>query len=137
MAEYPQMLNTVLDATDVRSLAEFYRNLLGLRYRPGDEVPAGGEADEADWLVLVDGAGNRKLAFQRADELPRSTWPAPDVPQQMHVDYTVPDVAELERQRERALALGATVRFDRSDDETEPLYVFVDPAGHPFCILVA
>lgn len=136
MAEYPQMLNTVLDATDVRSLAEFYRNLLGLRYRPGDEVPAGGEPDSADWLVLMDDAGNRQLAFQRTDELPRSTWPAPDVPQQMHIDYIVPDVAALERQRERALALGATVRFDRSDDETEPLYVFVDPAGHPFCILV-
>jgi len=136
MAEYPHMLNTVLDATNVRSLAEFYRNLLGLRYRPGDEVPTGGEPDTADWLVLVDDAGTRKLAFQHADQLPRSTWPAPDVPQQMHIDYTVPDVAELERQRDRALALGATVRYDRSDDEKEPLYVFVDPAGHPFCILV-
>ena len=136
MAEYPQMLDTVLDATDVRSLAEFYRDLLGLRYRPGDEAPVGGEPDTADWLVLTDDAGNRKLAFQRTDQLPRSTWPAPDVPQQMHIDYTVPDVAALERQKERALALGATLRYDRSDDEKEPLYVFADPAGHPFCILV-
>jgi hypothetical protein len=36
MAEYPRMLHTVLDTTDVRLLAEFYRELLGLRYRPGD-----------------------------------------------------------------------------------------------------
>ena len=136
MAEYPRMLTTVLDATDVRSLAEFYRNLLGLRYRPGDEVPADGEPDDADWLVLTDEEGHRRLSFQRTDELPRSTWPAPDVPQQLHIDYAVSNAAELERQRERALALGATVRFDRSDDENEPLYVFTDPAGHPFCILV-
>ncbi|MGW0888897.1 VOC family protein, partial [Micrococcus luteus] len=25
---------------------------------------------------------------------------------------------------------------DRSDDEDEPLYVFADPAGHPFCVFV-
>ena len=40
MAEYPQLLHTVLDTTDVRQLAEFYRELLGLQYRPGDEPPA-------------------------------------------------------------------------------------------------
>ena len=29
----PQLLHTVLDATDVRREAEFWRNLLGLAYR--------------------------------------------------------------------------------------------------------
>jgi hypothetical protein len=46
-------------------------------------------------------------------------------------------VAELERQRQRAEALGAEVLFDRTDDAAEPLYVFADLAGHPFCIFVA
>jgi len=27
--------------------------------------------------------------------------------------------------------------FDRTDDTEEPLYVFADPSGHPFCIFVA
>jgi hypothetical protein len=27
--------------------------------------------------------------------------------------------------------------FDRFDDPVEPLYVYADPAGHPFCIFVA
>jgi hypothetical protein len=27
--------------------------------------------------------------------------------------------------------------FDRSDDPDEPLIVYADPAGHPFCIFVA
>lgn len=136
MADYPQPMHTALDATDVRQLAEFYRELLGLQYRPGDEPPAGGTPDDADWLVLVDAQGARQLAFQQVDSLPRSTWPRHEIPMQMHIDYAVPSVTELERHRERALALGAEVLFDRTGDPDEPLYVLADPAGHPFCILV-
>lgn len=137
MAEYPQPMHIALDATDVRQLAEFYRELLGLRYRPGDEPPAGGTPDDADWLVLVDSQGARQLAFQQVDSLPRSTWPTHEIPMQMHIDYSVPSAGELERHRERALALGAKVLLDRTGDPGEPLYVLADPAGHPFCILVA
>ena len=55
----------------------------------------------------------------------------------MHLDLTVPAVASLERQRERAVSLGATQVLDRSDDDDEALYVFTEPAGHPFCVFVA
>ncbi|MEJ7707641.1 MAG: VOC family protein [Nocardioidaceae bacterium] len=137
MAEYPQLLHTVLDTTRPRELAEFYRQLLGLRYRPGDEPPADGAPDEADWLVLVDSDGVRKLAFQQVDHLSRTTWPKHDVPMQLHVDFTVSSRAELHRQRERAEALGAELVLDRTDDPDEPLFVFADLAGHPFCIFVA
>ncbi|MGY4858256.1 VOC family protein [Cryobacterium sp. AP23] len=135
MADFPQLLHTVLDTTDVRGLAEFYRQLLGLRYRPGDDPLPGGSAD-ADWLVLTDAQGDRKLAFQRVTVLKRTTWPAPDVPMQMHLDFTVPDRDALELQHARALELGAELLFDRTDDSDEPLYVYADPAGHPFCIFV-
>jgi catechol 2,3-dioxygenase-like lactoylglutathione lyase family enzyme len=134
--DHPQLLQTVLDATDVRSLAEFYRQLLGLVYRPGDEPPVGGAPDDADWLVLTDSGGNRVLAFQQVDDLPRNTWPRPGVPQQLHLDTMVPDRAALDRQRDRALALGAELRLDRSEDPDEPLYALADPAGHTFCIFV-
>jgi catechol 2,3-dioxygenase-like lactoylglutathione lyase family enzyme len=137
MAEYPHLLHTVLDTTRPRELAEFYRQLLGLRYRPGDEPPSEGAPDEADWLVLVDSDGVRKLAFQQVDHLPRTTWPKHDVPMQLHVDFTVSSRAELHRQRERAEALGAELVLDRTDDTDEPLFVFADLSGHPFCILVA
>jgi catechol 2,3-dioxygenase-like lactoylglutathione lyase family enzyme len=137
MSEYPRLLHTVLDTTDVRALAEFYRELLGLRYRPGDEPTADGEVDDADWLVLTDETGARRLAFQQVDRLERTTWPAPDVPMQLHVDFTVSTVEELARHRERAESLGAQLLLDRTDDEDEPLYVFADPSGHPFCIFVA
>jgi catechol 2,3-dioxygenase-like lactoylglutathione lyase family enzyme len=137
MAQYPRMLHTVIDTTRPRELAEFYRELLGLQYRPGDEPPADGAPDFADWLVLVDADGVRKLAFQQVDRLARTTWPAHDVPMQMHLDLTVPSTAELQRQRERAEALGAELLLDRTDDPDEPLYVFADLSGHPFCIFVA
>lgn len=136
MTAFPQILQTVLDTTDARGLAEFYRQLLGLQYRPGDE-PAEGIRDDLDWLVLTDAQGNRKLAFQQVDHLKRTTWPLPDVPMQMHLDLTVPDRETLQHQHHRALALGAELRLDRTDDLNEPLYVYADPAGHPFCIFVA
>jgi len=132
---HPQLLHTVLDAVDVRREAEFWRELLGLAYRPGDEVPEGD--DDLDWLVLTDAAGGRVLAFQQVAEQTRTTWPSQQVPMQLHLDLTVATRDELAEQHARALALGATVLLDRTDDEDEPLYVFADPEGHPFCIFVA
>jgi Glyoxalase-like domain len=55
----------------------------------------------------------------------------------LHLDTTVPTMSDLQVQHQRALALGARLLFDRSDDEVEPLFVYADPAGHPFCIFVA
>lgn len=136
MAEYPWILQVVIDTTDVRALAEFYRQMFGLTYRAGDEPPAEGVTDNADWLVLVDENGTRKLAFQQVEQLERSTWPSHDVPMQMHLDTSVSSRDELERQRRRAESLGAELVLDRTDDEDEPLYVFADPSGHPFCIFV-
>jgi len=49
----------------------------------------------------------------------------------------VPSADELGRQRDRVQQLGGEVRHDRFADPQEPLYVFADPAGHPFCIFVA
>jgi catechol 2,3-dioxygenase-like lactoylglutathione lyase family enzyme len=137
MTEYPQLLHTVLDTTEPRLLAEFYRQLLGLRYREGDEPPADGRVDDADWLVLVDSRGVRKLAFQQVERLDRTTWPRHEVPMQLHLDFTVSSVTELHRQREIAEALGAEVLLDRTDEPDEPLLVFADLSGHPFCIFVA
>jgi len=45
--------------------------------------------------------------------------------------------AELDLQHERALRLGARLRFDRSEDEDEQLRVYADPSGHTFCIFLA
>jgi catechol 2,3-dioxygenase-like lactoylglutathione lyase family enzyme len=133
---FPSMVQVVLDTTDTRGLAEFYRQLLGLRYRPGNEPPPPGEPDPAgeDWLVLRDESGTNRLAFQQVAELPEATWPEGPRPQQLHLDLSVPTARELDAQHERALALGARLLYDRRSDPEEPLFVYADPAGHPFCI---
>lgn len=128
----PRLRQIVLDTTDVRGLAEFYRELLAWDYRPGDETPS----DDDDWLVLTDPDSGTRMAFQLTDTLPVSTWPDPAVPQQLHLDLTVGSRDELAAERSRAEGLGATMISDEFDGADEPLYVFTDPAGHPFCIFV-
>ncbi len=68
--------------------------------------------------------------------LAASTWPEPAIPQQLHLDTTVPTAAALAEAHDHAVALGARVLLDRTDDPEEPLWVFADPAGHPFCVFV-
>jgi hypothetical protein len=133
---FPELCQVVLDCTDARSLAEFYRRLLGLHYRPGDEPPAPGEPDPMgeDWLVLRDSAGVNRMAFQQVAELPEATWPEGPRPQQLHLDLTVRTAEDLDVQHQRAMDLGARLLHDRSDDPEEPLRVYADLAGHPFCI---
>ena len=136
MAEFPTLMHTAIDAADFRGLAEFYRRLLGLRYRSGGEPVVDGEVRDTDWLVLVDAAGNRVMAFQEKKDTRAPTWPSEEVPMQMHMDFNVPTKDELERHRRRCEQLGARLLLDRTHDPDEPLYVMADPAGHPFCLLV-
>ena len=151
--DFPIVRQVVLDCPHPRALAEFYRQLLGYVYRPGDEAPPPGEPDPRgeDWLVLRPSAGDalsgRAIAFQATDDFARPEWQpesgTSDVEdsnrqrQMLHLDMTVSDSKALARQRDRALSLGATILDDRSTDEEEELYVFADPVGHPFCIFVA
>jgi catechol-2,3-dioxygenase len=125
---FPRLRQVVLDTTDARALAEFYRRLLGFSYRPGDEQ---------DWVVLRDSDGVPRLAFQEVETLPPPTWPAGPRPQMLHLDLTVETRPELDEQHERAVALGARLLADHADDPEEPLRVYADPAGHPFCVFVA
>jgi len=129
VTDHPRLLHTAIDAVDVPALAAFYQELLGLHLRPGD-------VDDPTWKVLLDDEERRVLAINHVRELPRSTYPGDEVPKQLHMDFRVPDRDALERHRQRAEALGASVVLDRTDDEEEALYVLADPEGHPFCLLV-
>ncbi|AUI58186.1 VOC family protein [Amycolatopsis sp. BJA-103] len=135
----PTFRQVVLDGTDARALAEFYRRLLVWNYRPGDEPPPPGVEDERgkDWLVLRNPQGGTQLAVQQVDRLPEASWPdAEPIPQQLHLDLTVDSIEELDAQDGRVLEFGGRLLLDRSDDPDEPLRVYADPAGHPFCVFV-
>ena len=135
---WPEIRSVVFDCPDARVLAEFYRVLFGFNYRPGDEPPASGEPDPngSDWLVLRNPKGPG-LAFQQVDDFASSTWPEGSIPQQLHLDTSVTTKELLDAQHERVMSLGGRLLYDRSEDAEEPLRVYADPAGHPFCIFVA
>ena len=132
----PQLLQTVLDARDARREAEFWRMLLGLAYRSGDEAPADG-SDEKDWLVLTHPDGRRCLAVQHVEQLPESRWPEPGHPSVSHLDTTVPSRSALDAVHDLVLELGGELRLDRTDVEDEPLRAYASPEGHVFCVFVA
>ncbi|MEM8708770.1 MAG: VOC family protein [Actinomycetota bacterium] len=131
MAErFPRLIAPCLDAEDSRALAGFWSDFLGLAYRPGQ-----GPDDDPGFIVLDGPDGAPRLAVQQVASLPRATWPSGDVPAQAHLDLVVADRVDQADQVQRALALGATLLDDRSDDDGDPLVVMADPAGHPFCLI--
>ena len=71
---------------------------------------------------------DQQLAFQRVDDYRAPQWPGQEVPQQMHIDVDVDDLDEAEA---AVLALGAT-KHDHQPGTT--FRVFLDPAGHTFCL---
>ena len=109
----------VLDCREPRALAEFYRALVG-----GDIT----DADD-EWVSLRDG-GDVRLSFQLAPDHQPPEWPSADRPQQFHIDVTVDDVDTAEP---RVLALGAR-RHEQQPPDGEHWRVYLDPAGHPFCL---
>ena len=114
-----RMRAVVLDCPDPRALADFYRGLLG------------GEVTYADdeWVNLRDGE-QVILSFQRAEDYRPPTWPDAERGQQFHLDVTVDDVEQAERD---VLALGAT-RTETQPGIDENWRVYLDPVGHPFCL---
>lgn len=136
---YPELRQVVLDCRNARASAEFYRQLLGFVYRPGHEPEPGANAGDPDkdWLNIYDVSRTKHVAFQQVDDLHQSTWPDDTVPQQLHLDLTVPTIEDLDAQHERVLALGGRMLYDRSEHPQEPLRVYADLDGHPFCIIVA
>ncbi|WP_149185089.1 VOC family protein [Streptomyces sp. TRM49041] len=115
----------VLDCPEPRRLARFYQGLLGGAVnRPDPRWSLDG-----DWATLHLDDG-RVLAFQRVDPYRPPARPDPERPQQFHLDV---GVADLERARAEAVALGAAVLDEGGQDRGWT--VCADPYGHPFCLV--
>jgi hypothetical protein len=115
---------TALDCPDPLALAGFYSRLTGLEVEPlGDFKP-----EDVVWIELLNGE-KPTLAFQKIDNFVAPTWPGGSVPQQLHLDFLVDD---LDIAEEHALAQGAT----KHEFQPQPSFrVFLDPVGHPFCLV--
>jgi catechol 2,3-dioxygenase-like lactoylglutathione lyase family enzyme len=105
--------HVVVDCADPAACARFYSALLGQPITYQDD----------DFVVVAANDTTSGLAFQRAPDHRPPTWPDSSVPQQLHLDVMVEDVADATA---RVLGLGATQLAEG---------VFADPAGHPFCLI--
>jgi predicted enzyme related to lactoylglutathione lyase len=112
----------VLDAPDPRELADFYGQLLGWNV----------EQDEPDWVTLRAPGGGPGLSFQTETNYVRPTWPAGPGDQQMMVHLDI-EVEDLEAAGAHAVAAGATLAGYQPQENVR---VYLDPAGHPFCLWV-
>lgn len=127
---FPRLIAPCLDATDGPALAAFWKEFLGLGYRPGQ-----GPADDPSFIVIDAADETPALAVQQIEVLPPVTWPVGHIPQQIHLDLFVATAEEQQRHVTRALELGADLLDDRRHDRADPLVVMADPAGHPFCLI--
>jgi hypothetical protein len=113
-----------LDCPDPVALARFYSDLTGW--------PVNRPFGSDSWIQLdpPDGRG-AALAFQEVTSGYRPPqWPGQDVPQQLHIDFDVPDLDAAER---AVLAIGA--RKHETQPAPDRFRVYLDPVGHPFCLV--
>jgi catechol 2,3-dioxygenase-like lactoylglutathione lyase family enzyme len=109
----------VIDCPDPQELARFYSKLLGAEIVGYD----------TDWAELVPpGSPRPLLAFQQVENYAPPQWPGQEVPQQMHIDVKV---ADLDVGEAAVLEIGAT----KTGSATPTFRVYLDPAGHPFCLV--
>lgn len=114
---------TVLDCPDPALLARFYAAMLDWTVETDSD-------DAGDW-VEARSADGQVLCFQQAEGYRAPGWPGQEVPQQVHLDVVVDD---LDAAGAAVLELGAT------EHEHQPgttFRVFLDPAGHPFCLCLS
>ncbi len=117
-----KLSGVVLDSPDAQALAGFYRRLLGWAV----------EKDETGWVKLRSPHGGSGLSFQTEENYVPPKWPAGPGDQQMsvHLDIAVDDLAAAAA---HATAAGAVLAEFQPQDHVR---VFLDPAGHPFCLFV-
>lgn len=115
IARFPSF---VIDCPDPGALAAFYGTMLGWK----TEVSSG-------WADIRSG-NDQCISFQQVAAYTAPQWPGQELPQQMHLDVIVDDLDEAEA---AVLALGAT-KHEHQPGTT--FRVFLDPAGHPFCLCV-
>jgi predicted enzyme related to lactoylglutathione lyase len=108
----------VIDCPDAAALAGFYAALLGWSVKADD-----------DWADIRSDDG-QCISFQQVDGYAAPDWPGQARPQQMHLDVIVDD---LDAAEPAVLELGAT----KADHQPGTSFrVFLDPAGHPFCLCI-
>jgi len=111
-----------IDCPDPATLAQFYGAILDWNVSI---------EDDGSWADIRHPDNVAMINFQRVDDYQPPDWPSQGQPQQMHIDV---DVDDLDAGEAAVVALGA-VKHEFQPGTT--FRVFLDPAGHPFCLCLA
>ncbi|MES2093658.1 MAG: VOC family protein [Actinomycetota bacterium] len=109
----------IFDCPDPRALARFYAEVLGAEIVQYDPERA---------ELLPRGNPRPLIAFQRVTDYRPPRWPGQDVGQQLHIDVKIDDFEVAEA---AVLSLGAI----KASSDSPTFRVYLDPAGHPFCLI--
>jgi predicted enzyme related to lactoylglutathione lyase len=113
IARFPSI---VIDCPDPAALAAFYAAMLDWKVETfPDHVDVRAEYGQC-------------ITFQQVEAYTPPKWPTQEVPQQMHLDVIVDDLDTAET---AVLDFGATKHHHQPGTSFR---VFLDPAGHPFCL---
>ena len=107
-----------LDTSDPKGLAGFYAKLLDYEI-----------VFESDEFIALKGKNGVGIATQRVENYVAPSWPAEQVPKQIHLEVSV---ANLDDAEAAAIAIGAT----KPDTQPSPEHWrdLNDPAGPPYSI---
>lgn len=108
----------VLDAPDLEAESSFWAAMYG-----------GTVERDSDWHDIRVG-GRTVMAIQLAPDHVRPQWPGGEQ-QQLHLDLQVDDIAAADAETRR---LGAEVVQPADLTRPSGYVVYLDPAGHPFCL---
>jgi predicted enzyme related to lactoylglutathione lyase len=112
---------TAIEAPDPSALAKFYSDLLDW---PIVHVEAG--------AAILAAPQGQFIVFQQAEGYVPPVWPPAEGSQRtmMHFDFQVGD---LDSAVAEAVELGATLAMSQPQENVR---VLLDPAGHPFCLVL-
>ena len=124
---------SAIDCADPVNLAKFYARLTGLKV----DLTTENTNSDIVWIELKDREGIPKLAFQKVANHKAPTWPEGPIPQQIHLDFAVKDLEAMENE---LLKIGATKTdfqpgSPKTNDYSTEFRVYLDPEGHPFCLI--
>jgi predicted enzyme related to lactoylglutathione lyase len=108
----------VIDCPDAAALARFYGTMLDWKITVSP-----------NWAEIRADYGDC-ICFQQVEDYTPPQWPGQQVPQQTHLDVNVDNLDAAEA---AVLELGATKHEHQPGTSFR---VFLDPAGHPFCLCV-
>ncbi|WP_330286014.1 VOC family protein [Streptomyces sp. NBC_00576] len=110
----------VLDCAEPEKLAAFYKELL-----------AAEETDATANRIEIRGAEGTRMAFRRDVNATPPSWPRPENSLQVHLDFRVEDLDEVER---KVIGLGGRPLETKDAGAAYEERGYADPAGHSFTL---